>query len=87
MSTWPEPAADVGGLAPAWLREVETSVVTNSQILIFGNVRDKFLIPDGRGSWRFRDIQDSLWWCLRHIGYRTMIQADIVDGLACAAQR
>ena len=77
-----EPAGDVGALAPAWLREVETSVVTNSQILIFGNVRDKFLIPDGHGGWRFRDVQDSLWWCLSRIGYRAMIQADIVDGLA-----
>jgi ATP-dependent Clp protease ATP-binding subunit ClpB len=74
--------ANVAALAPAWLREVETSVVTNSQILIYGNVRDQFLIPDGRGGWRFRDIQDSLWWCLSRIGYPVMIQADIVDGLA-----
>jgi ATP-dependent Clp protease ATP-binding subunit ClpB len=69
-------------LAPAWLREVETSVVTNSQILIYGNVRDRYLIPDGRGGWRFRDIQDSLWWCLDRIGYPVMIQADVVDGLS-----
>jgi ATP-dependent Clp protease ATP-binding subunit ClpB len=76
---------DAGGtaaLAPAWLREVETSVVTNSQILIYGNVRDRYLIPDGRGGWRFRDIQDSLWWCLDRIGYPVMIQADVVDGLS-----
>ena len=74
-------AGDATGQAPAWLREVETSVVTNSQILIYGNVRDRFLIPDGRGGWRFRDIQDSLWWCLSRIGYPVMIQADVVDGL------
>jgi ATP-dependent Clp protease ATP-binding subunit ClpB len=75
------PAPDVMALAPAWLREVETSVVTNSQILIYGNVRDQFLIPDGNGSWRFRDVEDSLWWCLSLIGYPVMIQADIMDGL------
>jgi hypothetical protein len=74
----PEPDA---ALAPAWLREVETAVVTNSQILLYGNVRDQFLIPDGRGGWRFRDIEESLWWCLGHIGYPVMIRADIVDGL------
>ena len=69
-------------LAPAWLREVETSVVTNSQILIYGNVRDQFLIPDGRSGWRFRDIEESLWWCLSRIGYPVMVRADIVDGLS-----
>ncbi len=74
--------SDTAALAPAWLREVETSVVTNSQILIYGNVRDRYLIPDGRGGWRFRDIQDSLWWCLDRIGYPVMIQADVVDGLS-----
>ncbi len=73
---------DAAALAPAWLREVETSVVTNSQILIYGNVRDRYLIPDGRGGWRFRDIQDSLWWCLDRIGYPVMIQANVVDGLS-----
>jgi ATP-dependent Clp protease ATP-binding subunit ClpB len=73
---------DAATLAPAWLREVETSVVTNSQILIYGNVRDQFLIPDGNGGWRFRDIEDSLWWCLSRIGYPVMLRADIVDGLA-----
>jgi energy-coupling factor transporter ATP-binding protein EcfA2 len=79
--------ADATVQAPAWLREVETSVVTNSQILIYGNVRDRFLIPDGRQGWRFRDIQDSLWWCLSRIGYPVMIQADVVDGLTMLPAR
>ena len=62
-------------------------MVTNAQILIYGNVRDQFLIPSDRGGWLFRDIQESLWWCLSRIGYPVMIQADIMDGLATAAQR
>ena len=69
------------GLAPAWLREVETAVVTNSQILIYGNVRDRYLIPDGAGGWRFHDIHESLWWCLNRIGYPVMVQADVIDGI------
>ena len=73
---------DAAALAPAWLREVETAVVTNAQILLYGNVRDQFLIPNPRGGWLFRDIQECLWWCLSRIGYPVMIQADIVDGLA-----
>ena len=72
---------DAGALAPAWLREVETAVVTNAQLLLYGNVRDQFLIPNGQGDWSFPDIQQSLWWCLSRIGYPVMIQADIVDGL------
>lgn len=84
MSARPEDAVsgDAATLAPAWLREVETAVVTNAQILLYGNVRDQFLIPNGRGGWLFRDIQESLWWCLSRIGYPVMIQADVVDGLA-----
>jgi ATP-dependent Clp protease ATP-binding subunit ClpB len=80
MSALETPGPD-DTLAPAWLREVETSVVTNSQILLYGNVRDQFLIPDGRGGWRFRDIENSLWWCLGRIGYPVMLRADVVDGL------
>jgi hypothetical protein len=74
-------SGEIAGLAPAWLREVETAVVTNSQILIYGNVRDRYLIPDGAGDWRFRDIHESLWWCLSRIGYPVMIEADVVDGI------
>jgi ATP-dependent Clp protease ATP-binding subunit ClpB len=74
-------AGDTAARAPSWLREVETGVVTNTQILLYGNVRDQFLLPNGRGGWLFRDIQESLWWLLRRIGYPVMIQADIVDGL------
>ena len=83
MSALPEEAAfgDTATLAPAWLREVETAVVTNSQILIYGNVRDHFLIPNGRRGWRFQDIQESLWWCLSRIGYPVMVQADVMDGI------
>jgi ATP-dependent Clp protease ATP-binding subunit ClpB len=71
---------------PAWLREVETSVVTNSQLLIYGNVRDEFLIPNGSGGWLFRGIQESLWWCLQRIGYPVMLRADIVDGISMLPQ-
>jgi ATP-dependent Clp protease ATP-binding subunit ClpB len=71
---------------PAWLREVETSVVTNSQLLIYGNVRDEYLIPNGSGGWLFRGIQESLWWCLQRIGYPVMLRADIVDGILVLPQ-
>jgi energy-coupling factor transporter ATP-binding protein EcfA2 len=76
---WPA-GGDSLAQAPAWLREVETAVVTNPQILLYGNVRDLFLIPDG-GDWSVLGIEKSLWWCLSRIGYPVMVQTDIVDGL------
>jgi len=79
-------ASDARATTPAWLREVETAVVTNSQLLVYGNVRDQYLIPDEAGGWRFRGILDSLWWCLQRIGYPVLLRADVVDGFTIAPE-
>lgn len=68
---------------PAWLREFETAVVTNPQIMIYGNVRDHYLIPFGDGSWRFLGIRDAVSWALGRLGYPVTVTVDVVDGVGC----
>ena len=69
--------------SPAWLREFQTAVVTNPHIMIYGNVRDSYLIPYPNGSWRFLGIRDAVSWALNRLGFPVMICVDIVDGLSC----
>lgn len=35
---------------PAWVRELDLSLVTHPQILLVGNVRDRYFLPSGTGS-------------------------------------
>lgn len=42
---------------PAWVRELDLSLVTHPQVLLVGNVRDQYLLPDENGSEQVRPLQ------------------------------
>lgn len=66
---------------PAWLRELETGVVTSPQILLYGNVRDRYLLTGVDGSPRFYTLREALWQTLQGVGYEMLLCADGVDGV------
>jgi ATP-dependent Clp protease ATP-binding subunit ClpB len=65
---------------PAWLREVRTALSINSQVVLYGNVRDVFLLPAPHG-WEPCDLQTSLHRMLADEGYPHLVVADAVAGL------
>ncbi len=65
---------------PAWLREVRTALSINSQIVLYGNVRDVFLLPAPHG-WEPCDLQTGLHRVLAEEGYPHLVVADAVAGL------
>ena len=65
---------------PAWLREVGTSLSINSQIVLYGNIRDNFLVP-GPGGWELLKLEECLWRVLSAEGYPFLLVADVVDGV------
>lgn len=66
---------------PSWLRELETAVVTNPQVLLFGNVRDRYLLPTPGGSPRFCTLREALCQTLHGVGYEMVLAADGIDGV------
>jgi ATP-dependent Clp protease ATP-binding subunit ClpB len=68
------------GAPPSWLRELETALLTNSQVIVYGNVRDQYLLPEN-GRWRVRDMRYCIWSCLRQAGFPFLLVADPVEGL------
>jgi ATP-dependent Clp protease ATP-binding subunit ClpB len=71
---------DHGGHVPAWLRETDTCFLTNPQLVLYGNIRDNYLVPHG-DAWQLLDIREALWWLMEPLGYRFLLVADPVDGL------
>ncbi|MFF5078599.1 AAA family ATPase [Actinoplanes sp. NPDC000266] len=65
---------------PAWLREVRTALSINSQVVLYGNVRDVFLLPAPHG-WEPCDLQTGLHRVLADEGYQHLVVADAVAGL------
>jgi energy-coupling factor transporter ATP-binding protein EcfA2 len=65
---------------PAWLRETGTCLLTNPQLLLYGNIRDSYLVPDG-ADWRTLDIREAVWWLIKPLGYQCLLVVDPVDGL------
>ncbi|KHD75407.1 hypothetical protein MB27_23395 [Actinoplanes utahensis] len=65
---------------PAWLREVRTALSINSQVVLYGNVRDVFLLPAAHG-WEPCDLQTGLHRVLADEGYPHLVVADAVAGL------
>ncbi|MFE3205729.1 AAA family ATPase [Embleya sp. NPDC059237] len=65
---------------PAWLRETGTALLTNPQLLLYGNIRDSYLVPAG-STWRTPDIREAVWWLLRPLGYDCLLIVDPIDGL------
>ncbi|MFC8433100.1 AAA family ATPase [Streptomyces sp. NPDC057253] len=72
--------AAVRGEPPAWLRELDTALLTHAQVMFYGNVRDMYLVP-GPSGWLLPDIRGGIWSCLERAGYRFLVVADPVDGV------
>ncbi|MEV4521965.1 AAA family ATPase [Micromonospora tulbaghiae] len=66
---------------PAWLREVRTALSVNSQVVLYGNVRDVFLLPGEDGPQPF-DLRAALSRILAEEGYPHLVVADAVAGLS-----
>jgi ATP-dependent Clp protease ATP-binding subunit ClpB len=71
---------------PGWVRDLELSVFSNPQVVLYGNVRDTFLWPvppigSSPGGLRFLTLLDRLWHLLRNIGYQHILVADPVAGV------
>ncbi|MGI5459537.1 AAA family ATPase [Streptomyces sp. CA-249302] len=69
-----------GRRVPAWLRETRTCFLTNPQLVLYGNIRDNYLVPQGE-TWQLLDVREALWWLMEPLGYRFLLVADPVDGL------
>jgi len=76
------------GLAPAWIRELDMALTVYPQILLTGNVRDQFLLPeDGEGGVAVPEpggdpvpysLQDIIESVCRARGYGALARQDLV---------
>jgi ATP-dependent Clp protease ATP-binding subunit ClpB len=67
---------------PAWLREVDSSLSTNSQFVLSGNIRDRVLTPGADGEPELTErVLDALWATLEGSGYEFFLTYDPVDGV------
>ncbi|CAM5621285.1 hypothetical protein SALBM135S_02504 [Streptomyces alboniger] len=69
-----------GRHVPAWLRETGTCFLTNPQLVLYGNIRDNYLVPHGE-TWQLLDVREALWWLMKPLGYRFLLVVDPVDGM------
>jgi ATP-dependent Clp protease ATP-binding subunit ClpB len=74
------PAEPVPIPDPAWLREARTSLSVNSQLVLYGNIRDRFLRP-ADGGWQLPDVLELLWHALARDGYPFLAVVDAVGGV------
>ncbi|SHN38262.1 AAA family ATPase [Cryptosporangium aurantiacum] len=82
-STGPETRSPVGGRSmPAWLREVSTSLSINAQLVLYGNIHDRFLLPGQASGWELCTLPEALRRALRPAGFEFLIVADAVSGLS-----
>jgi ATP-dependent Clp protease ATP-binding subunit ClpB len=72
---------------PGWLTDVELSVFTHSQFVLFGNIHDVHMWPRPNGGVRFVSLLDRLWYALKDAGYRYLLVTDPIDGLRLHAPR
>lgn len=69
---------------PAWLRELDTALPVNPQVLVTGNLRDIVLIPRGIAAPRQVSVVDAILLELEAAGHRDAIVYDPVDGAVAA---
>lgn len=65
---------------PAWLEDIRATLAVHSQFIVWGNIRDRYLIADG-DSRRMRPLLQALWSGLSDRGYECLLVYDKVDGL------
>jgi hypothetical protein len=66
---------------PAFVREFETTLSVSSQYILYGNIRDRYLVVDGSAS-RLIQLAPLLWESLRANRFSCLIAYDAVDGLS-----
>ena len=71
---------------PAWLQEVDSSLVSSAQIDLYGNVKDEFLL-EGTKPGADRSLADALWQVLEKRSYETLFIYDPVTGFGVHAAR
>jgi ATP-dependent Clp protease ATP-binding subunit ClpB len=75
---------EAAGRLPAWLREVTTSLSINSQMILYGNIRDRFLLPVP-GGLAIENIERCVGRALAAEGYPFLVLADVLDGIQVLA--
>jgi hypothetical protein len=63
---------------PAWLREFESTLSVHSQYVLYGNIRDQYVVRDDQ---YLSSMTSLLWRALQSDGYTALIAYDPVDGL------
>jgi len=74
------------GDRPAWLKEVDSSLVSSAQIDLYGNVWDEFLL-EGTEPGSDRSLADALWQILSKRSYEAFFIYDPVTGFRVHVER
>ena len=69
--------------APAWYRELQSALAISPQIVLEGDVYDRYLLPTGEGDAErvVLSLVDAVWMCLRRSGFEALVVADPADGV------
>lgn len=67
---------------PKWLRDLDQSLSVRSQFVLWGNVRDLYLMPDGAET-VYLPLVDTVWEALSASDYEFLLLFDPIDGVSC----
>ncbi|MEO3855990.1 AAA family ATPase [Acrocarpospora sp. B8E8] len=67
---------------PAFAREIDATLAVQSQYVLYGNLRDFFLVRSPEGEPVLRPLRDLVWRVLESNGYSALLCFDPVDGLS-----
>ena len=66
---------------PKWLQDLVGFLPATSQFVLAGNIRDTVLCRSSEGKNFTLTIRDALWLALEALGFESMLEWDVVDGL------
>jgi len=69
---------------PRWLQEIDLLLPLRAQFVLWGNIRDRYLVRDegpSPASAELCSMHDCLWLALSRRGYECMVTYDPIDGL------
>ena len=64
-----------------WLEELANCLCVNSQVLLYGNIRDRYLVRGADGAWRLVSMLEALWSRLEPLGWQSLAVYNPVDGV------
>jgi ATP-dependent Clp protease ATP-binding subunit ClpB len=69
--------------SPAWFRELEGALAISPQVVLEGDVHDRYLLPTGDGETErvVVSLVEAVWMCLERAGFEAMVVADPADGV------